>query len=523
MNAGKNMQTAAGLPGREPQAWMEDHAATPLPHPGSGVLERLAAAGLVLGLLASSLTGCASTKHLKALESDYCSGNYVSAAESARAKLSGKKAAGSPGRASDILDNLYAGSALFMAGDTAGAEAAFGFATDGIGEQDASFFGMGYPTRTYDVSMAAGYRALALWAEGDTEAARRAFRQTADAQERADDRNARAIRKAEDEAEKARASELSDARAKASENGESVGQVVSSLFKEAASGSGKRQVDSYLSEYSSWSVYGNFQMPSTWFLDGLFSLANAELPSDLEHASFAARKAYGMVPATPTKALFALAEARADGKLSRRKLDQVFAVVFENGLGPWIDERQFHIPVPYKDRIYTLSFALPKLVRRDAAYSKLVVRDGAVALGETSTVGEMDRVAVREFKARMPSIVAAQMFSAAVKVGLQIAIVEAARRKGGDEAAAFTSYLTSLAGVAATGTDTRHWNLLPKNIQAAMLRKPQTPDRAVELWVPGAAAPLAKVFLPETGLSVIYVKVPRPGLPPLVRILGDSQ
>ena len=332
-----------------------------------------------------------------------------------------------------------------------------------------------------------------------------------------------AIRKAEDEAEKARASELSDARAKASGNGESVDQVVSSLFKEAASGSGKRQVDSYLSEYSSWSVYGNFQMPSTWFLDGLFSLANAELPSDLEHASFAARKAYGMVPATPTKALFALAEARADGKLSRRKLDQVFAVVFENGLGPWIDERQFHIPVPYKDRIYTLSFALPKLVRRDAAYSKLVVRDGAVALGETSTVGEMDRVAVREFKARMPSIVAAQMFSAAVKVGLQIAIVEAARRKGGDEAAAFTSYLTSLAGVAATGTDTRHWNLLPKNIQAAMLRKPQTPDRAVELWVPGAAAPLAKVFLPETGLSVIYVKVPRPGLPPLVRILGDSR
>ena len=177
MNAGKNMQTAAGLPGREPQAWMEDKAATPLPHPGSGVMERLAVAGIVLGLLATSLTGCASTKHLKALESDYCSGNYVSAAESARAKLSGKKAAGSSGRASDILDNLFAGSALFMAGDTAGAEAAFGFATDGIGEQDASFFGMGYPTRTYDVSMAAGYRALALWAEGDTEAARRAFRQ----------------------------------------------------------------------------------------------------------------------------------------------------------------------------------------------------------------------------------------------------------------------------------------------------------------------------------------------------------
>ena len=33
------------------------------------------------------------------------------------------------------------------------------------------------------------------------------------------------------------------------------------------------------------------QVPSTWFLDSVFALANAEDASDLEHASFAARKA----------------------------------------------------------------------------------------------------------------------------------------------------------------------------------------------------------------------------------------
>lgn len=476
----------------------------------------------VATVCAALVSGCASTKRLNAVETDFCTGQYARAAESARSNLSGAQEGETRGRAGYILDNLYAGSTSFMAGDTSGAAAAFEYAADGIDEQDHSLFGLGYPTRTYDVSMAANYRALALWAEGDIDGARVAFRRTADAQERADDRNARAIRKAEDEAEKRRASEMRNAAAKSSDGGQSTGELVSSLLKEASSGSGKKQVDAYLSEYSGWSVYGNFQVPSTWFLDGLFSLANAEDASDLEHASFVARKAYGMVPSAPAKVLFLLAEARADGKLPSRKLDNIFAVVFENGLGPQVRERQFHIPIPYKGRLYTLSFALPELVRRDAAYPRLVVRDGAVPLGETVPVAELDRVAVREFKARLPGIVSAQMFSAAVKLALQIAIVEEARKRGGEDAAALASYLVSAGSAAATGTDTRHWNLLPKDIQAAVLKKPLTEDRAVELWVPGGAVPLAKVSLPEKGFSVVYVKVPGRGLPPLVMVLGDS-
>ena len=483
-----------------------------------------AAAGTLtalLCLLAASGTGCSSTKALQSAESSFCAGQYADAAGSARTRLAGIQDPGERADAKYILDNLYTGSASLMAGDEAGAAEAFKAAGEGIDDQDHSVLGLGYPTRTYDVSMAANYRALALWSEGDIDGARVAFRRTADAQERADDRNARAIRKAEDEAEKRRADEMRNAGAQTG-GGDSADQVVSSLLREASSGSAKKQVDAYLSQYSSWSVYDNFQVPSTWFLDGLFSLANAEDASDLEHASFVARKAYGMVPSTPAKTLFLLAEARADGKLSAQKLGNVFAVVFENGLGPRILERPFHLPIPYRDRLYTLSFALPELVRRDAAYPRLVVRDGAVPLGETVPVGDLDRVAVREFKARLPGIVSAQMFSAAVKLAIQIAVVEEARKRGGEDAAAFASYLVSAASVAATGTDTRHWNLLPKEIQAAVLKKPRTEDRAVELWVPGGVEPLATVRLPEKGFSVVYVKIPGRGLPPLVMILGES-
>lgn len=474
---------------------------------------------VALAVLAALAAGCASTAHLKDAETHYYAGEYKAAAESARQKLAEAEPEDRAGQRF-ILDNLYSGAASFMAGDTADAAEDFGRAADGIAEQDDSTFGSGYPTRTYDVSMAANYKALALWAEGDTESARVAFRLTADAQERADDRNAKAIRKAEDEAEKRKADETAKAESETASSGGGSGGVIHSLMEMATSGDAGRQIEEYKAEYSSWSVYDNFQVPSTWFLDSVFALANAEMASDLEHASFAARKALGMTESAPAKSIYELAEARADGKLSASKLDNVFVVVFENGLGPEIEERRFDIPIPYNGRVYMLSFALPKLVRRGAAYSKLTIRDGAVAIGDTSPVADLDKVVVREFQARLPGIVASQVFEAVVKLAVQVAIVEAAKEKGGAQGAFLASLATSAISSAVTGTDTRHWNLLPKELQAIVWKKPKTKDREIEIWVPGGVQPLAKVALPEKGLSVVYVKVPAPGLPPLVRILG---
>lgn len=475
---------------------------------------------VALAALAALAAGCASTAHLKDAETHYYAGEYKAAAESAREKLADVETPEERGTQALILDNLYAGSASFMAGDASASAEAFESAAAGIAEQDDSTFGSGYPTRTYDVSMAANYKALALWAEGDIDGARIAFRITADAQERADDRNAKAIRKAEDEAEKRKSDETEKSNSDAAANGGSADGLISKFMDTVASGDAQRQIDEYQAEYSTWSVYDNFQVPSTWFLDGVFSLANAEMASDLEHASFAARKALGMAPSAPAKSIYDFAEARADGKIPPEGLDRVFVVVFENGLGPEIEERRFDIPIPYNGRVYMLSFALPKLVRRDPAYPKLTIRDGAVSLGDTLPVADLDRVAVREFKSRLPGIVASQVFEAVVKLAVQVAIVEAAKEKGGAQGAFLASLATSAISSAVTGTDTRHWNLLPKELQAFVWKKPKTKDREIEIWVPGGVQPLAKVALPEKGLSVVYVKVPAPGLPPLVRLLG---
>lgn len=460
--------------------------------------------------------GCASTRHLQEAEAHYYAGEYAAAAEVAASKL--PESAEERGRQKFILENLYAGSATLAAGENDAAAEAFGCAAEGIAEQDDSTFGSGYPTRTYDVAMAAGYKAMALWSDGDIDATRIAFRLTADAQERADDRNARAIRKAEDEAEKRKEDEEKKAASEDADHGESKSGILSSFLEAVSTGEAQKQIEDYKAEYSTWSVYDNFQVPSTWFLDGLFALANAEEANDIEHASFVARKAIGMVPSNAAKALYNLAEARADGKIPAETLNRVFAVVFENGLGPEIQEQRFDIPLPYNGSVYMLSFALPKLIRRKEAFPKLIVRDGAIQIGTTEQIGEIDRVAVREFKSRLPGIVASQVFEAVVKLAVQVAIVEGAKQKGGAQAAFLMSLATSSASSAITGTDTRHWNLLPKEYQACLLKKPT--GRKVELWVPGAVQPLARIELPERGLSVVYIKAIAPGLPAVVKLLG---
>ena len=462
-------------------------------------------------------SGCASTKHLTASEPLYYAGQYQQAEETVRAVLDEEEDPASLEKPGYILDNLYAGSAAFMGGETETAAEDFRRAGEGIAAQEAATIPIGYPTRAYDATMAAQYRALALWMQGDADATRVAFRLVADAQDKAEERNARAIRREQDAAEKQRAEAESEVAAKAgpssSGSGE-LGQVSSAVLSDP-------QLQAFQGDFDTWGVYGNYQVPSSWLLDAVFALANAEDASDLEHSSFSARKSLAMAPTKAASLILKIAEARADGKLAREQLDKLLVVIFENGLGPTIEERRFDIPFPFDGAIYNVSFALPNLVRRNPAYSKLIVRDGAVALGETESIADIDRVAVREFKGRLPGIIASQVLEAAVKLAVQIVVVKAAEKQGGSQAKFFASLAMSAVSSAVTGTDTRHWNLLPKEVQMAVLKKPSSGNHTVSLWVPGGIGPIGSVDLPEKGIAVVYVKIPGAGLPPLVRLLGN--
>lgn len=486
-------------------------------------MKRIRRTRSLLVALAALSAGCASTKHLSEAETLYCAGQYADARQSARSVLEEEEDPAERASQSYILDNLYAGATALMCGDAEGAAEDFRNASDGVAAQEESTFGSGYPTRAYDATMAANYRALALWMQGDVDAARVAFRLVADAQDKAEERFARAIRKEQDALEKRKAEAEQEVADKAASEGGNAEDAEQEGDNASSAISSNPELAAFQASFDDWEVYGDFQIPSAWFLDALFALANAEDASDLEHASFAARKAISMEPSPSAKTIFDLAERRADGKLSARGLDGLFVVVFENGLGPAIEEKRFDFPFPFDGAIYNVSFALPNLVKRPLAYPKLVVRDGAVSLGETSLVADFDRVAVREFKGRLPGIVASQILEATTKIAIQIVVVRLAEKKGGAGAKFLASLAMSALSSAVTGTDTRHWNLLPKEVQARLAKKPKTPNRTIGLWVPGGVAPIATVDLPERGLSVVYVKIPAPGLPPFIRVLGAPQ
>ena len=475
---------------------------------------------IIIPLVATALalaSGCASTKNLKESEPLYYAGQYQQAERTVRAALDERKDPASLEKSAYILENLYAGSAAFMRGASEIAAEDFRRAGEGIAAQDAATISTGYPTRAYDATMAANYRALALWMQGNTDATRVAFRLVADAQDKAEERNARAIQREKDAAEEQRAKAENEVSAKAgsgSSGRSELNQIANAVLSDP-------QLQAFQGDFDTWGVYGNYQIPSSWLLDAVFALANAEDASDLEHSSFAARKALAMAPTRSASVILKIVEAVADGKLPRGQLDRLLVIVFENGLGPTIEERRFDIPFPFGGAIYNVSFALPNLVKRNPAYSKLIVRDGAVALGETEPIADIDRVAVREFKGRLSGIIASQVLEAAAKLAAQIVVVKAAEAVGGSLTKFFTSLAMSAAPSAVTGTDIRHWNLLPKEVQMAVLKKPASKNRTVSLWVPGGIGPIGSIDLQEKGIAVVYVKIPAPGLPPLVRLLGN--
>lgn len=465
-----------------------------------------------LGVLAAFLSGCGTMAQVRDAEARYCAGRYGEAESVMRDTLAGPAEAGELGKPSHILENLYAGSAALMAGDTAGAREDFANASDGIDRQEHSswsFLSSSYQATGYDAVMSENYQALARWMDGSGDQVRVAFRRVADAQEKTVEKNARAIRKARDEAEKRRREGASDSES---------GGLFKSISHTLNSGANKKALDGFQGDFDAWGAYDSYQNPAAWFLDAVFSLANAEDASDLEHASFAARKAYAMAPSAPAKSVFELAEARADGKIPASALSGVTIVVFENGLCPAKEEKRFDYFFPYNHKVYHVGMALPNLVKRPAAYPKLILRDGETPLGETIPIADFDRVAVTEFKAKLPGIIAYQVTEAAIRLAAQIAATEYARKKNNDDMAALVSIVGSALSAIMVGTDTRNWNLLPKEYQAVAIQKPLSGWLSV--CVPGGTAPIALVELPKDGMSVVYVKVPAPGLPPLVKILG---
>ncbi len=198
------------------------------------------------------------------------------------------------------------------------------------------------------------------------------------------------------------------------------------------------------------------------------------------------------------------------GTWRKQKLNPAVWVIFENGLGPEIEE--LLVPIPLflvNDKVEYSQLALPKLKLRDQAYSHLELFAGSKPLGKTEQLASLDRVVQTEFKKEFPYKVTEAVISTIAKGAIQYE----ARRQGGLAGALAAGVYQA----ATTRADKRIWSALPKEVQVARIRPPA--NRKLTIKSPGLTEPL-EVELPDSQFSIVYVKASAPGSLPVYQIAG---
>ena len=466
-----------------------------------------------LALLAGvALTsGCqtlAPTATMTSFNDLYLSGEYQAAADAALQSAGGLDTKKNP----ELLWSLQAGTALTASGQFALSNRVFDAAEELAKEEDTEHLARKglekvastlinnnlnrYSPTVYDGVMVNTYKALNSMFLADAQNARIEFNRAADRQRRAEEHFRSKIQ--------AQKEKLSEEQAKA-ETPVEPGSLQPNR-KEA-----EQTVYQAYPELQDWQVYPDFVNPYTDYLHGLYFMLGSNDRDDLGKARDSLRRVAGMNPKNAAvKTDLKVVENLIRGSWKKQNLNPAVWVIFENGLGPEIEE--LLVPIPLflvNDKVEYSQLALPKLKLRDQAYSHLELFAGSKSLGKTEQLASLDRVVQTEFKKEFPYKVTEAVISTIAKGVIQYE----ARRQGGLVGAMAAGVYQA----ATTRADRRIWSALPKEVQVARIRPPAS--RKLTIKSPGLAVPL-EVELPDAQFSVVYVKASAPGVQPVYQIAG---
>lgn len=384
------------------------------------------------------------------------------------------------GRSDNLLWSLNTGAAMVYSGEGARTIPVLDQAEDMMKRRDVGTTAeMGqYRAKTYDGVMVNTYKAMAALQAGQHDIARTELL-------RADDRQNRAEQEFQAEASTVQA-----------QTGRVDGVDMQGALRSAQSDANVRQAAEDMSRYGGYAPFVN---PFATYLTGLYLLNAQDSNRDRARASF--QRVRGIVGPSPLLD-GDIALARQGGRFSPKTW-----VIFENGQGSTIDQYSITFPVPLFGRrsgVSVATIALPRLHENAPAARAMLVGNQGVP---TTTVGNFDYVMRSEFKRRYPTIIAAAVAEAALKVGLQNA---AAQEKSG--IALLAAQIVSQVSVA----DTRSWTALPKDFQAARIETPK--DGIVRLRMDGYTEVMT-ASVPTDVSSIVYVKAFRAGSPPAVHVM----
>ncbi|WP_313314025.1 COG3014 family protein [Stutzerimonas nitrititolerans] len=458
--------------------------------------------------LASGCQTLAPTEKMADFNQLYASGNYQAAADSALQSAGGLSTEKQP----ELLWSLQAGTALTASGQFALSNQVFDAAEDLAKEEDTEHLVRKgfekltstlvnnnlnrYSPTVYDGVMVNTYKALNSMFLADAQSARIEFNRAADRQRRAEEHFRSKIQ--------AQKEKLSQEQVKAE------APVPANGYQPNRAEAEQTVYQAY-PELQEWQVYPDFVNPYTDYLHGLYFMLGSSDKDDLGKARDSLRRVAGMNPNNPAvKTDLQVVNNLIRGTWRKQKLNPAVWVIFENGLGPEIEE--LLVPIPLflvNDKVEYSQLALPKLKLRDQAYSHLELFAGSKPLGKTEQLASLDRVVQTEFKKEFPYKVTEAVISTIAKGAIQYE----ARRQGGLAGALAAGVYQA----ATTRADKRIWSALPKEVQVARIRPPA--NRKLTIKSPGLAEPL-EVELPDSQFSIIYIKASAPGSQPIYQIAG---
>jgi hypothetical protein len=458
----------------------------------------------VLALAVTSLiSGCSSFQHRNQMSSfnqAYSSGDYQVALEAVNFESAEGEAVDSEGH---LLELLHQGELYRLTGRYNEAAEAFDLAeegmkyldTEGAVETAAEGFMaimVNDSERDYEALMSEAvlvntYKGLAFLAAGNNEYARVEFH-------RANDRTRRAVEYFQKEIAEQQAALEEEAKDEES----SASMVSNSLDNEALHAA---IADNY-GEPSSWSVFPEFIVPASTYLHGLYFLANATSSGDFENAATSLKRVSEMnADSMVLKADAELADGLASGSQSLAELGPQVWVVYENGLGPVLEESRFDIPLLLfhgnQQAPAYFGIALPKYAERSAVPGSLGIAVDSSEVVKTEQIADMGTVIRTEMKERFPGVLARAVASAVIKAVMQNEASEQFGLVGQLGAAALT--------MATTQADLRGWQAMPDHWQAARLNRPESGSLTLLDHQGGV---LGTVDIPERPFTLVYVKRP---------------
>jgi hypothetical protein len=253
---------------------------------------------------------------------------------------------------------------------------------------------------------------------------------------------------------------------------------------------------------SEWSVLPEFIVPASTYLHGIYFLANASSRADYEKAATSLTRVAAMNRASDVLQRDAkLAEALAAGTQSMAELAPQVWVVYENGLGPVLEETRIDVPLLIfhgnQQAPAYFGIALPRYRDRAAVPGSLGVLSGADIAVQTERISDMGSVIRTEMKERFPSVLARAVSSAVIKAIIQNEAAENFGVWGQLGAAALT--------IATTQADLRSWQALPNHWQAVRIDRPE--NGKLTLTSTNGHS-LGTIVIPDQPFTLLYVKRP---------------